>query len=514
MSENPYESPQTAAASDSLPPLPQVAGHPRGLYTLFFTEMWERMSYYGMRALLVLFMVAAVEKGGLGFSKESATAIYGLYTAIVYLVALPGGWIADRLLGAQRCVWYGGILIAAGHFTLIVPGVEAFFLGLALIVAGTGLLKPNISVIVGHLYPEGGGRRDAGFTIFYMGINLGAAMGPLVCSTLGEKVGWHWGFGASGVGMLLGLVQFKLTQSYLGDAGLHPAPRKTTGKSSFDPAWLLVGGAVAISSIVLALALLRVIQFEPVALAQYTSIAIVAIAAVYLAGVLIFGKLSGDEMKRIGVLIVLFIAAAIFWGGFEQAGSSFSLFAKDHTLRTFGGFEVPTGWFQTFNPVFIISLSPVIAGLWVVLTQRGQNPSIPAKCGLALVLMGGGFLVMVVASQLASGGQRVWPTWLIATFLIHTLAELCLSPVGLSAVTKLSPERFVGQMMGLWFLAASLGSVAAGLIASHVASGQAETEAHAAGAGVYLVIACVGIGAGVVLIALSPLMKKWVGQVD
>jgi len=217
----------TAAQPELIPP-GGTAGktHPRGLSTLFFTEMWERFSYYGMRALLVLFMVDAIRSGGLGLTDEVATSIYGLYTAAVYLAALPGGWLADRLLGAQRSIWYGGIIIAAGHFVLAIPRTETFYLGLVLVVLGTGLLKPNISAIVGDLYPEGGARRDAGFTIFYMGINLGAAIGPLVCSTLGEKLNWHYGFGAAGVGMVLGLVQLRLTRRHLGQAGLRPGPDK------------------------------------------------------------------------------------------------------------------------------------------------------------------------------------------------------------------------------------------------------------------------------------------------
>ena len=499
MQTNPYQPPESA---ESPPAKPGPLQHPPGLYTLFFTEMWERLSYYGMRALLVLFMTDKVN--GMALEDSTANAIYGLYTALVYVVALPGGWVADRLLGAQRSVWYGGWLIAAGHFTLVVPTTEAFFLGLVLIVAGTGLLKPNISVIVGQLYPEGGGRRDAGFTIFYMGINLGAMIGPLICSTLGEKFNWHWGFGAAGVGMLAGLVQFWFMSKYLGDAGKHPARRQGEG---FDRAWLAVAGGVAIVAIVVVLGLARVITFDPVPLAKYTSYAIGGIAGVYLLGILGLGNLSYDETKRMGILIVLLMACALFWAGFEQAGSSFNLFAERHTTRVVGGFEIPTGWFQSLNPVFIITLSPVMAALWVTLTKQNRNPSVPAKFGLALVLLGLGLLIMVVASKLVGPDTRVWPTWLIATYLVHTVAELCLSPVGLSAVTKLAPERFVGQLMGLWFLATSLGSLLAGLMASEIKKVEQMP-------GIYLRISIISIIAGVVLLGCVPLMRRWAGRME
>jgi proton-dependent oligopeptide transporter, POT family len=440
----------------------------------------------------------------MGLEDRTATAIYGLYTALVYVVALPGGWIADRLLGAQRSVWYGGWLIAAGHFTLVVPRTEAFFLGLVLIVLGTGLLKPNISVIVGQLYPEGGGRRDAGFTIFYMGINLGAMIGPLVCSTLGEKINWHYGFGAAGVGMLLGLAQFWFMSPYLGEAGKHPAKRKTDG---FDRAWLAVAGVMAVVAVVVLLGLTRIITFDPVPLAKYTSYGIAGIAGIYLVGILVLGNLSFEENKRMGILIVLLVACALFWAGFEQAGSSLNLFAERYTQREVGGFEIPTGWFQSLNPVFIISLSPVMAALWVTLSKRNRNPSVPAKFGLALVLLGLGFLIMVAASKLVGPEKRIWPTWLISTYLVHTVAELCLSPVGLSAVTKLAPQRFVGQLMGLWFLATSLGSLIAGLMASEIASAEEMP-------GVYLRIAMIGAGAGLILLVCAPLMRRWTHNVD
>jgi len=506
---------QPTAVAQAPPP----SGHPRGLYTLFFTEMWERCSYYGMRALLVLFMVDAV-RGGLGLADETATAIYGLYTAMVYLAALPGGWMADRLLGAQRSVWYGGIIIAAGHFTLAVPMKETFFLGLLLVILGTGLLKPNISVIVGHLYPEGGARRDAGFSIFYMGINLGALIGPLVCSALGEKVNWHYGFAAAGVGMVFGLIQFKLTAKHLGEAGLRPRQKEGAASQGLDKAWYGVIAALAVILLTVALGLSRAVTFNPVPIAQKTSYVIVGLGASYFAGILLFGKLDALEIRRTVVLIVLLMASAMFWSGFEQAGSSLNLFAERYTQRTIATLNwllpaawakkinpIPTGWFQSLNPVFIIALAPVFGALWVALARRNLNPSIPAKFAVGLILLGLGFLVMAGASRIAAAGKQTMPYWLITTYLLHTFGELCLSPVGLSAVTKLAPRRFIGQMMGLWFLATSLGNLIAGLIAGKFAEGPAQLPE------MFLRIVLTTVGSGLLLLALARPLRKLMGDI-
>lgn len=485
-----------------------IAGHPPGLMTLFFTEMWERASYYGMRALLVLFMSAAVANGGLGLDEKTATAIYGLYTAFVYLLPLAGGWIADRLLGAQRSVWYGGMLIALGHFTIAIPRTEAFFLGLVLVVLGTGLLKPNISAIVGQLYPEGGARRDAGFTIFYMGINLGAAVGPLVCSALGERLNWHYGFGAAGVGMVLGLVQYHFTAHQLGEAGRYPARRRDPSEGT-DPGWYLVIAGVAAIGVLVAAFLLRIVTIDPVWLAKQTTYLISAVGLVYFLAIMVLGGLNTTEMRRMVVLAVLLLGCSLFWAGFEQAGSSLTVFAKNFTVRQFGGLpEIPAGWFQTVNPVFIISLSPVLAAVWVALAKRERNPSIPAKFALGLIFMGGGFFVMAAASELVSDTKRVWPTWLILTYLLHTIGELCLSPVGLSAVTKLAPARFVGQMMGLWFVATSLGNLIAGLVASEAVESAAQMPAAFTRLGLW------GCGAGVVLLLISWPLLKFSGKIE
>jgi len=480
--------------------------HPRALATLFFTEMWERFSYYGMRALLVLFMVDAV-RGGMGLTDETATAIFGLYTAGVYLAALPGGWLADRLLGAQRAVWSGGIIIAAGHFVLAVPRTETFYAGLILVVLGTGLLKPNISAIVGDLYPEGGARRDAGFSIFYMGINLGAFLGPLVCSTLGEKLNWHYGFGAAGVGMVLGLIQYRRSRHQLGGAGLSAGNDKELNRGER----LAIACAIVALAAAVVLSFAGVIRINPVALARTTTMFIVVVAALYFAAVLLFGKLERSEKQRIGVIVILFLSAALFWAGFEQVGSSFNLFAERYTSRALTSFNyvIPAGWFQSLGPIFIITLAPVMASFWVALARRNLEPALPVKFGFGLILLALGFVVMMGAATFVAAGQKVWPTWLVTTYLLHTLGELCLSPVGLSSVTKLAPRRLVGQMMGAWFLASALGNLIAGLIA-----GEFKTEAVQEMPKQFLQIAILPTLAGLLLIALAKPIKRWMGGVQ
>lgn len=477
--------------------------HPAGLRTLFFTEMWERFSYYGMRAMLVLFMADAV-RGGMGLSDETATAIYGLYTAGVYLAALPGGWVADRLLGARKAVLIGGIIIAAGHFTLAIPSTTTFFLGLILIILGTGLLKPNISVLVGALYPEGGARRDAGFTIFYMGINIGAALGPLVCSALGEKVNWHAGFAAAGLGMVAGLVQFVWTGRNLGAAGVlrADAPALSRGQRQ---GLVLGAGAVAVVGVLMFAGVIRV---NPVSLAQSAAGVIVAVAVLYFGSVYAFGSLDEVERRRVHAIVVLFLGSALFWAGFEQAGSSFNLFAERFTERTLGSLQIPAGWYQSLGPIFVIAFAPVFAALWVRLARFGKDPSLSVKFGLGLILLGLGFAVMAGAAGLLSGGNKVGPSWLITTYLLHTFGELCLSPVGLSSVTKLAPQRFVGQMMGTWFLGSSLGNLIAGLLAGRIKMDEANPAP-----GDFLQMLWIPVVAGLLLILAAPVVRRWSAEV-
>lgn len=485
--------------------------HPRGLYTLFFTEMWERLSYYGMRGILVLAMVDAIANDGLGLNDQSATAIYGLYTAGVYLLALAGGWIADHLMGARRTVWWGGCIIALGHFTMAIPGSHfTFYLGMLFIVLGTGLLKPNISAMVGELYPEGGARRDAGFSIYYMGINLGAFIAPFICGTLGEKVGWHWGFGAAGVGMVIGLIQYRLTQHHLGDIGLMPpvSERSPELMRAIRRNWAVLVTALILLAVVVAGIALGMIPFNAVLVAQGSAYVIVGLAALFFAAVYAFGKLDKQEKLHVGGIIVFFVAAAIFWAGFEQAGSSFNLFADRYTDRTFFGWEMPASWFQSVNSIFIILLAPAFGAMWLRLAAKNLNPSLPLKLALGLIQMGLGFLVMYFAAKLVLAGNQVLPTWLVLTYLLHTTGELCLSPIGMSAVTKLSPKRFSGQMMGTWFMGAALGNLIAGLVAGEF-TGQNVAEMPEN----FMRAVILGVGAGLLMIIFLKPLKKLMGKV-
>lgn len=491
----------------------QIFGHPRGLMTLFFTEMWERLSYYGMRALLVLFMTDQIMDGGMGLDDRSATAIYGIYTALVYVVALPGGWIADRLLGAQKAVFFGGIIIMSGHFVLAIPSSQAFFLGLILVVAGTGLLKPNVSAVVGELYPAHDARRDGGFSIFYMGINVGAFLGPLICGTLGqsENYGWHWGFAAAGVGMLFGVTQFWLTKRHLGNAGLHPASSGDAARDAKQKktGWMIVAAGGAIVIVLVGMGLTGQLQLDPVAISAQSTKFIVGMAVAFFAFVFILGKLTSDEKKRTVALIVLLMGCAMFWSGFEQAGSSLNLFADRYTQLEFSWITIPSTWLQSVNALFIIMFAPVFAWLWVALARRNLNPSTPVKFGFGLLLLGAGFLVMVTAAAIVVDGDKAMPSWLIMTYLLHTFGELALSPVGLSVTTKLAPKRFVGQMMGMWFLASALGNLIAGQIA-----GEFDAENVAAYPDQYLSIALTVGGAGLIMLLLTKPIKKLMCGVD
>ncbi len=491
----------------------EVLGHPRGLVTLFFTEMWERLSYYGMRALLVLFMTDQVMNGGMGLTDTSATAIYGIYTALVYLVALPGGWMADRLIGAQRAVFYGGIIIMLGHFVLAVPSVNAFFIGLLLVVLGTGLLKPNVSAIVGELYPQGDPRRDAGFSIFYMGINVGAMLGPLVCGSLAQNpnFGWHYGFAAAGVGMLFGVIQFRQTRHYLGTAGLEP---DSSGDAAKDAAsrrrgWKMLAVAMAALVVLVVLGLTGGIEFDPVKISRMSTYGIVGVTAVFFIYLFMFGHLTTVEKKRVVVFIALLLGSAMFWSGFEQAGSSLNIFADRYTRLELSWITLYSTWFQSVNSIFIILFAPVFAYMWVWLAKRNLNPSTPAKFGFGLVLLALGFFMMVLASTIVARGELAVPTWLILTYLFHTFGELALSPVGLSATTKLAPHRYVGQMMGIWFVSIALGNLIAGQIA-----GEFDPDNVAAFPEQYWGIVMTTAGTGIILLVLAKPLKKLMGGVD
>jgi len=474
-----FDQPDAAAVTVDAPPIDLTPytqnrgffGQPRGLATLFFTEMWERFSFYGIRPLLVLFMTAALAQGGFGFDRVTASSIVGIYASSVYLSSLPGGWIADRWLGLQRSVWYGGIFIALGHLSIGLSAFFArssFFIGLVLIVIGTGLLKPNVSAIVGDLYPEGGARRDAGFSIYYTGINLGAFFGSLIPGWLGERVDWHWGFASAGFGMLLGLLTFRLlTPRALGPIGREPNGTVEEQRRVRSISFALLG----IIALVIVLTMAGAIRINAIKVAENFAVIILALALVYFAYLFFFAGLSTHDKKRVAVIIVLFVFATIFWSAFEQAPTSLNLFARDFTDRRIFGWESPTTWMQAANSVFVILLAPIFGVLWLALGKRGRNPSSPAKFAFGLFAAGAGFWVMLIAANkvIAGGaGTRVSMWWLTISYLFQTFGELSLSPVGLSSMTKLAPRKFVGQMMGIWFMASALGNLIAGIVGGNV----------------------------------------------
>ena len=435
-------------------------GHPGGLSTLFFTEMWERFSYYGMRALLVLYMVAAVSEGGLGFETADATAIYGLYTASVYFLPLIGGWLADRFIGAKRATLIGGVIIALGHFALAVPTLTFFYLGLVLVAVGTGFLKSNISAMVGDLYDEDDERRDGGFTIFYMGINLGAFAAPLVCGAL-AAYNWHYGFAAAGVGMVAGLIQYVLGKRKLEGVGEPPKQDSLQDATTITTPYLIQVGAVIAVAIGLLVYFNSAYGFDfAIKKALIPVLVVGGLIVVIFTGMQ--DKLTISDWKRLGIIIILFLFAALFWAGFEQAGSSFNLFAEQLTDRVVGTFEVPAAWFQSINAIMIVALAPLFSIMWVKWGKKQPNDVF--KFGLGLFFLALGFVVMAYASGLTGAG-KVSPMWLVLVYLLHTAGELFLSPVGLSSMTKLAPGKMVGLMLGVWFLASSLGSFAAGQIA-------------------------------------------------
>lgn len=481
-----------------------IAGHPRGLTTLFFTEMWERFSYYGMRALLVLFMTTAVVNGGLGFADKRAAAIYGTYTMSVYLLTILGGFIADNFVGSRVAVLWGGIVIAAGHFTMAIHAVPTFFVGLCLVAIGTGLLKPNISTMVGSLYSPTDDRRDAGFSIFYMGINTGALMAAIVCGFLAQSdrfkgflsargldptQSWHWAFGAAGVGMTFGLITYLRRGHTLAHIGHAPAPRGE-GRPWGRLGLVALGSGALIAVMVLA---------------DRHPWIIYLLFAAQIAAVLMFALRPDEESRRIAAILVLFIAAQVFWALFEQAGSSISLFADRLTDNRIAGHAFPSSWWQSVNNAWVITLAPLFAWLWIKLGPR--QPSSPAKFALGLLFVALSFVWMIPAARLTAEG-KVSPIWLLGLFLLQTIGEMCLSPVGLSTMTKLAPARLAGLVMGIWFLAAALGNKLAGVLAGHFNS-SSPTEL----ADFFTRQAMWVGGATLLLFALVPWVKKLMGGV-
>jgi len=481
-------------------------GHPRGLATLFFTEMWERFSYYGMRALLILFMTAPLARGGLGFPVVKAGAIYGFYTAMVYLLSLPGGWVADRIFGQRRAVLYGGILIVAGQFFLMSPGVEGFYAGLGLLILGTGLLKPNVSTIVGQLYAQGDRRRDSGFSIFYMGINLGGLLSPLACGWVGERVGWRLGFGLAGVGMVVGLIQYTMGGKYLGSAGLHPSTPESpeAGRRVKRNAALGAAAGVLILGAVGLLAATGRIEITAQRISAALGIVLILVSAGIFAWLLLGRGWSTAERKRSAAILVLFVASAVFFAAYEQGGSSLNLFAERGTHHVLLGFDFPPSWFQFVPSLFVMILAPVFAWLWLALGK--WEPSSPAKFAWALVLGAIAFAILIPPARATMAGALVSPWWLTGTYFLQTAGEMCLSPVGLSAMTKLAPARVAGMMMGLWFVSISIGDYLAGVAASVYESMPLPS--------LFGTVAAISLGAAVVLVLLVRPTVKLMGGVN
>jgi proton-dependent oligopeptide transporter, POT family len=458
--------PRTLGRSDA--PLDHgFFGHPSGLSTLFFTEMWERFSYYGMRAFLILYMTAPAAAGGLGFADARAASVYGTYTGSVWGAAILGGLVADRFLGQYRSVLLGGIIIAAGHFTLAFKALPFFYTGLGLIVIGTGLLKPNVSTLVGSLYEQGDARRDAGFSLFYMGINLGAFIGPLIAGYLAQRVDWHLGFASAGIGMMFGVTQYVLGRKRLQGAMTRLDRKPPPASHARMPAVTDVATA-----------------HRPNASGR--------------------GGFTTAEWKRMGAIVIFFLAAVLFWGAYEQAGSTLNLFADRYTRLEVFGFAFPSSWFQSVQPIFVILLAPVFALLWLRLGRR--EPSVPAKFAIGLLFMALSFLVLVPAGAMAQSGSgvRVSPWWLVASYFVSELGELCLSPVGLSAVTKLAPLRIVGLMMGVWFLSNAFGNKLAGWAASFFSTMALNT--------LFTIVTGVLVAAAVVMFALVKPSRRLMGD--
>jgi proton-dependent oligopeptide transporter, POT family len=480
----------------SAAPARTILGQPRGLATLFLTEMWERFTYYGIQSLLILFMVAPAAKGGLGLDDKSSASIYGLYVGSTYLLGLLGGWIADRLTGAQRAVIGGGILIALGNTLLALGTTAIFFVGLLVIAMGVGLLKPNVSALVATLYPEGGARRDAGFSIFYMGINTGGFLGPILVPVIATAFGWRFGFSLTALCMALGVGQFLLTRHYLSGAGLAVAPAE---RASWTPIVLLL--ALLTAAVVLAVS--GAVRIDGALLASLATGTVSLLAVAYFVYLLAFAGLSGTERRRVLVMLALFVGSVTFWAGYFQQGASFNLFAARYTDLHVLGWNMPPGILQSLDSLFVIIFAGVFAALWIALGKRNRDPPATAKFGVGLLLLGVGFLVMYFASQRVLAGHLVLPTWLICTYFLHVCGELCLSPVGLSNMSKLVPPRFVGQAMGVWFLSLALGGNLAGQL-----TGQYDASHLESLPALFLRICWYGLIAGAVMLLFTPAIKR------
>jgi POT family proton-dependent oligopeptide transporter len=472
-------------------------GQPRGLATLFFTEMWERFTYYGMRAILILFMVTAASGGGLGMDDRSASSVYGLFVAGSYLFSPVGGWIADRLVGGQRAVVAGGGFILLGNGMMALATPQVFFLGLAAIAVGVGLLKPNVSALVANLYPEGGSRRDAGFSLFYMGINVGALLGALLVPLCAARFGWHAGFALPAAGMLVGLTQFVLTRRHLSPVDLGVPVNSRTA------AWWPVIALALAGLAVPALLVSGTLTFDAAAVGRASSWLIGLLALGYFVHLIFFAGLTAVERRRAYAMLALFVASTVYYAGIEQTGTSLTLFADRYTDRRIFGWEMPAGILQGVSSIFIILFAPLFSALWIALGRRGQDPSTPVKFATGLILMGLGFLVMYFASLQVLGGNPVSPAWLVLCYLVQMWGDLCLAPVGLSSMTKLAAPRFVGQVMGMWFLSIALGNNLAGQLATEYDAGNLATLPA-----LFLKIFGWGAVAGAIMLALKAPLKR------
>lgn len=492
-------------------------GHPIGLSTFFATEMWERFSYYGMRALLVYFLTDQLITGGFGMSELDAFTIYGIFTGMVYVTPILGGMLADKILGQRKTIYIGGITMAIGQFLLAssamvdkTTGLESaqflFYAGLAVLIIGNGFFKPNISTMVGDLYDNSDPRKDGGFTIFYMGINLGAFLSPLIAGKLGEQVAWQYGFMAAGIGMLIGVTWFFVRSHTLGSIGMPPKYKGERVRLILKDWFSILTYVVVIVG-----AVLLVIGVWSSVDETITSwiISIVAIGAVgYIAYSIFTGTNGKTEWSRVGVILVLALFNIFFWAGFEQAGTTFSIFARDNTQRMIGSFEIPATWFQSVNAIFIVIFAPLFSVLWVKLSKRNLNPNTPMKFVWGMLFLSFGFVIMAIADGVSNSGDtitKVSPLWLIMVFMMHTFGELCLSPIGLSMVTKLSPGKLVSTMMGVW-----MGSFAAGnFVASQMKSISIKLEGMLGyEVPVFWFIAIETAIAAMILFTLTPWLKR------
>ena len=477
-------------------------GHPKGLFVCFATEMWERFSYYGMRALLILYLTKHWE-----FTDATSYLIYGAYTSLVYIMPVFGGMLADQILGSKKAVTYGAILLVFGHLGMTVESSEQiFYLSLALIVSGVGFLKPNISTMVGALYKEGDPRRDSGFTIFYMGINIGAFTATLLCGYLGEQVGWAYGFGAAGIGMLLGLLIFLCGQKYLEGLAEPPSNKYLEKMNGITyEYWAYISGIFMV-----------LVTGFLVQNSQLVGQLLGGFGAIFIGAWLLYAlfRCDPEERDRLIVVGILILFSLIFWALFEQAGSSLNILTDRGVDSVIFGWEVPASMFQSLNAGFIFTIAPLFAMLWIALAKRNMEPSTPIKFSIGIVFVGLGFLALVYGMK-SSEGLQTGIFWIILIYLLHTLGELCLSPVGLSSVTKLSPQRIVGFMMGMWFFASAAGNYVAGLIARATASessgGSGDVFSLAQKQSfmdVYTDVGLMAIGCGIFLAVITPLLKK------